>query len=281
MRYVPFAGRRVRHALVRELAAGRGHLVLHVDPRRVVVGDRIGERHPVADLARTRARGRQARMVERHAGVEDSDDDAAAVVGRVARRRIAASRRRESACRRSAAAWTHRAARPARHRRLAPAPAVDQRHRLVEADGLHPRQRGDRLDLVRSHDHAQVVQGILAIADRRAERADGRRDGIRGAGLRGDEQRDGRLARPLRLRKQAVIVLRQMGRCGEHTSTTGDSRNGSGERHREARLTCGETPAEGRLRRNSDRMPGAMPVAGCRTLRRRRVRAQASFVANR
>ena len=74
-------GRRVGDALERERRSA--HLGLHVDPGRVVVGERVGAGHPVDDLALAGARREQARMVERDAGVDDADRDAAPVPGRV------------------------------------------------------------------------------------------------------------------------------------------------------------------------------------------------------
>ena len=75
--------RRIGDAAAGERAAGRGDLGRHVEPRRVVVGERIGAGDPVDDLALAGARREQARVVERLAGVDDADRDAAAVPRRV------------------------------------------------------------------------------------------------------------------------------------------------------------------------------------------------------
>ena len=70
-------GRRIGVAVPGE--RGSGDLSRHVDPRRVVVVHRIGAGDPVDDLPLARARGEQARMIERDSSVDDADRHAAAV----------------------------------------------------------------------------------------------------------------------------------------------------------------------------------------------------------
>jgi len=203
-------GRRERLAVERERRAA--DLGLHVQPGRIEGGsgvERARARDPVDDLRLTGARGEQARVVERDAGVDDADRDAAAVPGRV--------RVHELCCARVLGRHVRVLPRSRRVRRRAWDDRCDagrgrvaNRDFLVDVDREQILYCQHRLQLVERHGSADVVDAVLAVTDRRAEFRQLGRDAPVRLPLRGDDQRDRRLASRFRQRDEGAFVLREL-----------------------------------------------------------------------
>ena len=213
-------GRRVGHAVEHEGRAA--HLCRHVDPRGIVVGERIRARHPVDDLAFTGRGGQQRRVIERHARVDDADRDATTVVRRVRVHELG----RANVLRRHVRVDSRRGGTGCRLRdqgRGALGARIWNLQHLVQVDVLHRWQCGHRLDERRVDRHAQVADRVLTEQDAPAERGNHRRGGRRLPRHRGDEQRADPLvpvARCLELllggqaELAAAIVVRRPRRVG-------------------------------------------------------------------